>query len=866
MNTHSSNATRVPEAQTVLAELEELTLPVIAVQGYLGSGVAHLMSALEQLSADPESRRATMRIRAGKEHQNIPFGSLLSLLDRQYESDGYIDVIRCVEQAFEQNKRGPNQRTLLIVDDAQYLDPESAYVLCQIVQGHGTELVLVFSERVDNLANLEPLQALGALPVLELQVLPLLRTSQHLQDVLGMELTRGSIEVIHSASGGIHDLISLCIERLIAKEGYTSIAGLVAVDAEILENDESLLEQAWLMISGLSVKDRELLIGAGLSGGIPILQCQQLDAEAFNFLLNSGVIVIDPSRTVRLGSSILVNSIRMFCPQKESHHVYNRWNTLLNEPDIWQGAWWRASIAVAMDEAVLTAAIEQANDRCDYLLALELDREHTGQDASIERELQVVRAAAECGRHVEVLHLLENTDVTGLCLGELNQMSSIWLTVLTLAGTGTKDVERAIECWDAMVSILGPADGEQIGQRIRVAGLLSSNENDAIRRENLLGFLDDRVADDVLTCAVIAGLEQLLLHFSDEPVQRALTRADSITSGAVKMRLLATVTVASTLERDAAWTPQTGRILEYRGVAAVRTISALESMFLAMRADNENRISESYILFKHASIDYSISGNVQLSNYCATQAMLRSPALARDSSFKIHLRKVDDILGSEPPLFRNHSRLRALVEHQQNPAELASVVQQVSYELEPEIALQGLWHIYRNFSVDARRAAHSAIGSVAHLGKRLTYGRHLGKALILDAAVSGNEQQLKVVVSTQNSDVPAVESTAWACVLLSASAGEQERISARRYFYAQHPENRNVPIVVEALNARGLSERELEIARQVAAGMSNRQISISMNLSTRTVEGHVYRTFRKLGVEERKELMQLVNLGQELNE
>ncbi len=861
MTSFSPSGARASDAHTVLAELDLLTLPAIAVQGHLGSGVAQLMSALEQLSMNPGSTRGPMRIRAGEENRYVPFGALLSILDQQYESDQFIDVIRCVEQAFEKNKRTSDKRTLLIVDDAQYLDPESSYVLCQIVQGQGTELVLVFSESADDLSNLAPFQALGPIPVLELQVLPLSRSSQHLREVLGMELTRGSIESIQSASGGIHDLISLCAERLIAMDRLENVAGFVVAEIELLENDAPLLEQAWMMVSGLSARDREFLIGVGLSGRVPVQQCQQLDEEAFGSLLNYGGIVIDPTGTVQLSSSILTNAIRRSCPQEESRRIYQRWHSLLGEAEEWQSAWWCATTGITVDERTLTTAIEQANDRCDYLIALELDREHAEQKASVQRELQVVRAAAELGQHLEVLHLLENTDVTGLGISDMNQMSGIWMTLLTLAGAGTKDTERALECWDAMVKTMGPAHGEQVLQRIRVARILSSNDNDALRRERLLNILDEPVAGDVLSCAVITGLEQLVLHFSDEPVQRALTRVDSITTGAVKMRLFATATIASTLERDAAWKPQTAEMLGYPGAAAARQVSALESMHQAMSADNENQISVSCRLFRHASIDYAVTGNFQLSNYCATQAMLRSPELATEPSFNALLRKVEDTLEREPPLFRNHSRLRALAEHQQDHAELASVVQEVTFAVEPEIALQGLWHVYRNFSVDARRVAYSALGSSAHLGERLTYGRNLGKASIVDAAVSNDGLELNAIISKQNSDVPDVESTAWALVLLSASTTEQEKISARRYFYAQRPENRHVPIVVEALNTRGLSERELEIAQQVAAGMSNRQISLSMNLSTRTVEGHVYRTFRKLGVEGRRELMQLVGLN-----
>ncbi|WP_105566545.1 helix-turn-helix transcriptional regulator [Microbacterium halophytorum] len=55
-----------------------------------------------------------------------------------------------------------------------------------------------------------------------------------------------------------------------------------------------------------------------------------------------------------------------------------------------------------------------------------------------------------------------------------------------------------------------------------------------------------------------------------------------------------------------------------------------------------------------------------------------------------------------------------------------------------------------------------------------------------------------------------------------------------------------------------LSERELQVAEMVAAGMKNREISAHLVLSQRTVENHVARVLRKLEVENRLELAALL--------
>lgn len=55
-----------------------------------------------------------------------------------------------------------------------------------------------------------------------------------------------------------------------------------------------------------------------------------------------------------------------------------------------------------------------------------------------------------------------------------------------------------------------------------------------------------------------------------------------------------------------------------------------------------------------------------------------------------------------------------------------------------------------------------------------------------------------------------------------------------------------------------LTDREWEIANLVGVGLSNRQIADRLCLSVRTVDGHLYRMFAKLGVEDRDQLARLV--------
>ena len=61
------------------------------------------------------------------------------------------------------------------------------------------------------------------------------------------------------------------------------------------------------------------------------------------------------------------------------------------------------------------------------------------------------------------------------------------------------------------------------------------------------------------------------------------------------------------------------------------------------------------------------------------------------------------------------------------------------------------------------------------------------------------------------------------------------------------------PVLPQQPLAEPLSERELEVLRLVAEGLSNRQIGERLFLTLNTVKGHNRRIFAKLGVHRRTE-------------
>jgi ATP/maltotriose-dependent transcriptional regulator MalT len=90
--------------------------------------------------------------------------------------------------------------------------------------------------------------------------------------------------------------------------------------------------------------------------------------------------------------------------------------------------------------------------------------------------------------------------------------------------------------------------------------------------------------------------------------------------------------------------------------------------------------------------------------------------------------------------------------------------------------------------------------------------------------------------------------------------GKETKSSTRAHWLARQCGIRT-PAVDAAAWPLPITAREREIANLVVAGLSNRQIADRLVVSVRTVEGHVYRIFAKLGIDDRAQLIHLVRLA-----
>jgi DNA-binding NarL/FixJ family response regulator len=80
---------------------------------------------------------------------------------------------------------------------------------------------------------------------------------------------------------------------------------------------------------------------------------------------------------------------------------------------------------------------------------------------------------------------------------------------------------------------------------------------------------------------------------------------------------------------------------------------------------------------------------------------------------------------------------------------------------------------------------------------------------------------------------------------------------ARARAWEELTEGARTPLLEASEAPDDLTDREAEVARLASAGLSDRDIARRLHLSVRTVQSHLYRTYRKLGVADRTELAAL---------
>lgn len=160
---------------------------------------------------------------------------------------------------------------------------------------------------------------------------------------------------------------------------------------------------------------------------------------------------------------------------------------------------------------------------------------------------------------------------------------------------------------------------------------------------------------------------------------------------------------------------------------------------------------------------------------------------------------------------------------------------------------------------DRQRAAQLAQIAFAGQGTLLP---SLGSAL--EAAATGSPEALLAAAEKMRSGGLVLHATRVHLMAVTAlraqghSDGAARQYARLRSLVHDSGDDLDLLLTSSLRPYRDLTEREAEVARLVASGMSNRDVARILVVSERTIDNHLYRIYRKLGVSSREELADFI--------
>ena len=840
--------------------------------GAAGVGKTRLAAEVSRVAASRDC--AVEWVRATRSAATIPFGAFAALVPAAPDSasEGGAELLSRARQALAERTGG--RRLVLCVDDGQLLDDASAALLHQLVAAREAFAVVTVRRGERAPDALRALWKDDLCSLLELDALARDELERLLVEALGGPVDGPSGHALWELTRGnalfARELVRYGIERgaLTEQGGIWSWRGDMAAGMRLSELVEARLE-------ALEAAERRLLelvaIGAPLEigllepGELPALSALELH-EVVERRVDGRRRSIDVAHplhgeVIRAGLS----PTRLEAIQRRLAEAVEARGGRRRE-DLLRLAVWRLDSGVAGDSDLLERAAGQALAALDLVLAERLGQAAVQAGGGFGARLVLGRALAGAGRAEEADALLGDLQQQATSDAERAEAAiavarnAFWgLDRAAQADAALRRAERAVSDDELRA--------ELAAQRVR---LEAAHGRPADALATALPLLEDAsVREQARLPAVLAAAEALLscgrtdeavaLTQTWEPVARRHREELSVLESVLlSMRGLALRLAGRLVEATETSQSVYGLALERRSAqtAAVEATSlgfiwlARGSVQTALR-----RFRESASLLRDADpsgmLAWALAGIAQAAAQAGepdlarqTVAELeRTPLGHKGFEFELGLARAWSAAAAG-----EHSRARALAHA---TSELTGSRGQDGYTVR---ALHELCRL--------GDAASGAQG-LDRLAGRVDGSFAAGAAAHAEALVGRDGPALLAVAERFAADgallVAAEAADAAAAAFRDAGREASARAAAARAAVLLDAcEGARPPALVGGEAVEALTRREREIAVLAASGLSSRQIAERLVVSVRTVDNHLQRAYRKLGVSRRQDLAQVL--------
>lgn len=842
-------------------------------------------SLVETVLAQTDAPKPVMRLFCSPSLSKIPYGVLSPYLGSIAKITGPVEVLREINRTLTAGSHG-NYSPIVVVEDAQHLDQETGLVLSLLVENAALKLISIGSGALETDSPLATLTTSAALSTIVVQALNLESVRRASEDMLGGRISEGTVRIIHASSGGnpgfIRAYLQSCKEQGILFQAHlpayepTDGSAVWFLARPMPAVDENLQDLAQEMRSLTPEPEQGTLELLALAGPLPsrlLTRCgfpyrRLLDAEELRHSSDS---------MLSIAAAVYESVLRQTVDFERRVELYALWNgqrrALALEPTPLQMLW-GIEIGEQFSDSEILQAVERAAGGCEFELALDLC-------TSTEIATRAHRGA-----------LLEARVLTGL------ERFTSALGLLARLVEQASDVERLLETFRELMGLLcnanlEPRDGELIAQlcesAIRRIGTESHQRSRAGDLQTSVLSIKYLISLNAAgeTAPTISQLEDLLAGGSLAPicniVARVLTSDLHSTAGRCD-RALECAYQAWTHGQDE---PELGDAYRLRIVFRI----GWNLLFAGHYAEATSYIDS----FQETSLRKIVRNQ-------GTLALLRGLADLLQGRISVSVRVLTEAI--------TELRLR-------DPAQLLSVAvylqQWAIARMDIGATKQESGGLLRE--IETGESAESSLS--AHISARNLLAQALANALgasdglkgitdfplierelmllesaqVQDEALAGNwaQQRLKELLPLQEgtrvrfiarlvnlreaTDSDALEELGREALqvgeyqiglealtrvaLRYLAAGEQRVCGAILSQLSRIIEEQDLNagrFVTLSLALTELTAREKEIVRLVRAGKNNGEIARTLTVSQRTVEGHLYRVFLKLGISDRSEL------------
>lgn len=835
---------RVHEAGAIQEALMGLDSTGILLAGDPGTGKHELIKSIPQMNGQ---HGHVVKLLCSPTLSSTPYGALAPMLSVGNDSAPDVAVLRqmisAVRNVLKEHPEGDS--LIILIQDAQYIDASSAFVLGQLVHSGLAKLVVLTTEKHVDELSLEALLRGAGLKRIHLGKLGLEETRQLCSALLPGPVTLGTAKIIAEQTNGNPFLVRHFVEAAHRQGTLLEQHGRWALSKVSPEPDINLREAVRGLHRRHGSEEQEAMELMSLAGPLPVAEIRSVTGMELTEDDQLGLIRLDDD-TATITSNLYSAVLRTLIPPGQKQMLRQQYLGIRDpvRPHGFEELLWDMESGETLDHASIETSMKLANDNGRYDVAWEIAqnyvRETTTDGIAIER--------------IRALFGQENSQTTP------HRLAAALLPFRESKTSGKLLEARRIARW-----------------LISDRGIDSPHFMDHTETENVTNGLSAATENEWVDEAQIAGIEQCrqLFEVGDTAAAYESAVALKISDGSTLIRpVYYRLTLAVIAARSAATSGRYGRVQEivegFHFTSPADVLHAHGSLMLCKSLSYlfQGRISDARLASGESIPELEIAdpeGLLDLARginaYLAVVGTNgpHGPAMASESADpqRGKVRASSNRTDAERLLGSVYQELSLKEPRVQNLRASLAELKKLPYRVLEREALVLCWSA-ANVTGMGRGAADRFLEIVEPSPSKRQGA--LKQLIELNASMDLDGLESFATWAYEHDEKAcAVEAVARVVGFMPADGSDREQGMHLRKIDNWINDLGGIPwgFAAEMLRVRGLTTREWEIVELARTGMSNKAIAGHLTVSQRTIEGHLYRIFAKLGLRTRRELRDL---------